>query len=627
MATQSLYRRFRPRKFSELYGQEHIVRALRNAVINGREGQAYLFSGPRGTGKTTTARILAKVLNCENPVDGEPCCECESCKAVEHGTSYDVLELDAASNNGVQEIRDIIDAAALTSPGRHRVFILDEVHMLTRAAEAALLKTLEEPPEQVVFVLATTDPQKVSETIRSRVQHLQFHLLPVEELDKYVRFVIEKAELSIDDESIAMVLRQGGGSARDTLSALELVAAGGGEPEGPQYTEEIIRGIIDRDHGAALAAVARAMQQGRDAHTYAQDIVRTMRDCFLSIMSPELVQLPANRVAELNEYARELGTQRIVRIMETLGTTMVEMRHAPDARLLLEVAVVQLSSPAFDNSQDGVLARLSQLEEAVKQLREHGVAAATPPAPINPATGRAKVGGLARSKDATGAVANPAASETVASSNVSDTAGSHEPVASTPPAESKPSEVVAEAGADAGDKLELATLATASGAGVETSSVGSTGDPMQMWPQVTEAMKGLAKAMFKPAVVESVDGKKITVRLPANTPMKRAQEQIKTVEAALTQVCGGKFVVTLTQADPTSGIQRPVVEEVPQTIDKVVEADPFAAIDINETVVVHDAVDPMLEAFQNEFPGGTLVDDETPNDDDGGKPKSSRGKK
>ncbi|MEI8286746.1 MAG: DNA polymerase III subunit gamma/tau, partial [Actinomycetes bacterium] len=406
MATQSLYRRFRPRKFSELYGQEHIVRALRNAVINGREGQAYLFSGPRGTGKTTTARILAKVLNCVQPVDGEPCCECESCKAVEHGTSYDVLELDAASNNGVQEIRDIIDAAALTSPGRHRVFILDEVHMLTRAAEAALLKTLEEPPEQVVFVLATTDPQKVSETIRSRVQHLQFHLLPVEELDKYVRFVIEKAELTVDEESIAMVLRQGGGSARDTLSALELVASGGGEPEGPMHTEEIIRGIIDRDHGAALAAVARAMQQGRDAHTYAQDVVRTMRDCFLSIMSPELVQLPPDRVTELNAYARELGTQRIVRIMETLGSTMVEMRHAPDARLLLEVAVVQLSSPAFDNSQDGVLARLSQLEEAVKQLREHGVAA-TPPPPINPVTGRAKVGGLARNQDSTGSLPAP----------------------------------------------------------------------------------------------------------------------------------------------------------------------------------------------------------------------------
>ena len=616
MATQSLYRRFRPRKFSELYGQEHIVRALRNAVINGREGQAYLFSGPRGTGKTTTARILAKVLNCVQPVDGEPCCECESCKAVEHGTSYDVLELDAASNNGVQEIRDIIDAAALTSPGRHRVFILDEVHMLTRAAEAALLKTLEEPPEQVVFVLATTDPQKVSETIRSRVQHLQFHLLPVEELDKYVRFVIEKAELTVDEESIAMVLRQGGGSARDTLSALELVASGGGEPEGPMHTEEIIRGIIDRDHGAALAAVARAMQQGRDAHTYAQDVVRTMRDCFLSIMSPELVQLPPDRVTELNAYARELGTQRIVRIMETLGSTMVEMRHAPDARLLLEVAVVQLSSPAFDNSQDGVLARLSQLEEAVKQLREHGVAA-TPPPPINPVTGRAKVGGLARNQDSTGSLPAPDAAVTLASSNVPAASAPAEPVDSTSP---KASEVV--------DETPVATTTpTASGAGEATSSVGSTGDPMQMWPQVTDAMKGLAKAMFKPAVIESVDGKKITVRLPANTPMKRAQEQIPTVVAALKQVCGGVYVITLTQADPTSGIQRPVIEdEKPKTIDKVVEDDPYAAIDLSETVIASDAVDPLLEALQSEFPEGAIVEDESP-EDPATKPKSSRGKK
>ena len=148
---------------------------------------------------------------------------------------------------------------------------------------------------------------------------------------------------------------------------------------------------------------------------------------------------------------------------------------------------------------------------------------------------------------------------------------------------------------------------------------------MQMWPQVTDAMKGLAKAMFKPAVVESVDGKKVTVRLPANTPMKRAQEQVKTVEAALAQVCGGKFAVTLTQADPTSGIQRPVIEDEPKTIDKIVEADPYAAIDIKETVIAHEVVDPMLEAFQNEFPGGTLLDEDVP-EEDGDKP-SSRGKK
>ncbi|CAB4658860.1 unannotated protein [freshwater metagenome] len=576
MATQSLYRRFRPRKFSELYGQDHVVRALRNAVVHQREGQAYLFSGPRGTGKTTTARILAKVLNCENPVDGEPCCVCDSCKSVELGTSYDVLELDAASHNGVQEIRDIIDAAALTSPGRHRVFILDEVHMLTRAAEAALLKTLEEPPEQVVFVLATTDPQKVSETIRSRVQHLQFHLLPMDQLEKYVRFVATSAELEVDDDDIAMVLRQGGGSARDTLSALELVAAGGGEPEDAVYTEEIIQAIIDKDHGAALGAVARAMQQGRDAHTYAQDVVRVMRDCFLSMMSPELVMLPAARVEELTQYARALGAQRIVRVMETLGSTMVEMRHAPDARLLLEVAVVQLSSPSFDDSNENLLARIAQLEDAVKKLKEQGVGAALPPPPVNPTTGRAKIGGRVAT-GGTGPIAKP----------VTDPSQpTPQPVVDTTPESSA---------------VQEPTVAPAA----------TNGDPVQMWPQISESMKGLAKAMFKPAVVESFDGKVLTIKLPANTPVKRAQDQSSAVVKAVKEMCSVTCVVNFTQADPTGGMERPQLDNTPKTIDKVVADDPYAPVDMAETVAVHDAVDPMLEALQNSFPEGSLVDDDS----------------
>jgi DNA polymerase-3 subunit gamma/tau len=605
MATQSLYRRFRPRKFSELYGQEHVVRALRNAVINGREGQAYLFSGPRGTGKTTTARILAKVLNCENPIEGEPCCVCDSCKAVEVGTSYDVLELDAASNNGVQEIRDIIEAAALTSPGRHRVFILDEVHMLTRGAEAALLKTLEEPPAQVVFVLATTDPQKISETIRSRVQHLQFHLLPVDELEKYVRFVIKEAELTVDDDAINMVLRQGAGSARDTLSALELVVSGGGEPEEAIHTEDIVRAIIERDHAAALAAVARAMQQGRDPHTFAEDVVRTMRDCFLSLMSPELVQLPAARIAELNTYARDMGVQRIVRVMETLGTTMVEMRHAPDARLLLEVAVVQLSSPVLDNSTENLLARVGQLEEAVKVLREKGIAAAAPQAPVNPSTGRAKIGG-----HATGGTERPAQA-------APDAPAPAEPVAAAEAANTS------ENPASAVDSAPAVDDTPASGSGV---------DPAQAWPQITDAMRGIAKAIFKPAVIESVEGKKIVIRLPNNTPVKRAQEQVATVVAAIKQVCGTTYAVTLVQADPTSpaGMKRPVVIEVDETeqktIDVVVAEDPYAEIDLSETIAIDNAVDPMLEALTSSFPQGVVVD-ETPAAEAPPAPKSPRGRK
>ena len=608
MATQSLYRRFRPRKFSELYGQEHVVRALRNAVINGREGQAYLFSGPRGTGKTTTARILAKVLNCEKPVEGEPCCVCDSCKAVEVGTSYDVLELDAASNNGVQEIRDIIEAAALTSPGRHRVFILDEVHMLTRGAEAALLKTLEEPPAQVVFVLATTDPQKISETIRSRVQHLQFHLLPVDELEKYVRFVIKEAELTVDDDAINMVLRQGAGSARDTLSALELVVSGGGEPEEAIHTEDIVRAIIERDHAAALSAVARAMQQGRDPHTFAEDVVRTMRDCFLSLMSPELVQLPAARIAELNTYARDMGVQRIVRVMETLGTTMVEMRHAPDARLLLEVAVVQLSSPVLDNSTENLLARVGQLEEAVKVLREKGIAAAAPQAPLNPATGRAKIGGHA-------------------------TGGTERPAQAAPQAPDAPAPAEPVAAAEAANTSENPASAVDNAPAVDdTPASGSGVDPAQAWPQITDAMRGIAKAIFKPAVIESVEGKKIVIRLPNNTPVKRAQEQVATVVAAIKQVCGTTYAVTLVQADPTSpaGMKRPVIAEVDETeqktIDVVVAEDPYAEIDLSETIAIDNAVDPMLEALTSSFPQGVVVD-ETPAAEAPPAPKSPRGRK
>src|SRR6056297_1669215 len=186
MAYQSLYRRYRPQRFGEIRGQAHVVRALRSAVRDDRVGHAYLFSGPRGTGKTSTARILAKALNCERLDGGEPCGECDSCRSIEAGSSYDLHELDAASNNGVEAVRDLISKASLGSPGRTKVYILDEVHMLSTAASNALLKTLEEPPEHVVFVLATTDPQKVLPTIRSRTQHFEVHLLPAADLESLV---------------------------------------------------------------------------------------------------------------------------------------------------------------------------------------------------------------------------------------------------------------------------------------------------------------------------------------------------------------------------------------------------------------------------------------------------------
>jgi DNA polymerase-3 subunit gamma/tau len=395
MATQSLYRRYRPRKFSEVKGQDHVVRALRDAVVAGREGQAYLFSGPRGTGKTTSARILAKVLNCSNVVDGEPCCECDSCIAVEKGTSYDVHELDAASNNGVEAIRDLIEKASLGTPGRHKVYILDEVHMLSKAAEAALLKTLEEPPPHVVFVLATTDPQKMSDTIRSRTQHLQFHLLPADTLAEHVQWVAADAGYNLSPEAIESALVQGGGSARDTLSALELIASTGGEVDDAVNLDEFIAAMIDHDAGRALTAMAHAVTLGRDPRTVTEELVRHLRNAFLSLMAPELVMLPSDRLDSLSLQAQQVGAAGLVRAIEKLGTTLVDMRSAPDPRVLVEVVLVQLTHQDASSDVEALVARLERLEQKVKSFGEAGPSKPAP-GPTDPATGRAVLGGAAR---------------------------------------------------------------------------------------------------------------------------------------------------------------------------------------------------------------------------------------
>ena len=524
MAVQSLYRRYRPQRFSELKGQEHVVRALKNAVANSREGHAYLFSGPRGTGKTTTARILAKVLNCEKPLDGEPCCECGSCLAVQEGNSFDIIELDAASNNGVEDIREIIAAASLGSPGRHKVYILDEVHMLSKGASAALLKTLEEPPSHVVFVLATTDPEKVAETIRSRTQHLQFHLLPVDELEAHVRWVASDAGIDISDESIHAVLRQGGGSARDTLSALELAAATGGMVDEVTPVDEFVDALIEYDAGRLLAAVAHTVNFGRDPRTIVNDLVRHMRDAFLTQMAPELVQLPEDRAAEVAAQAGRLGTPRIVKVIETLGLAINDMRNAPDSRVVLEVALVRLVHRELQMGIESLLARVERLE---KELENRPQIA---PAPVNPSTGRAVLGGRV-AQDPSAPAVRP------------------EPTVAAAPA-TKPTAPISEAAAPV-------PAAPASTSAMSIAAV------IEKWNDaVIGELKGMRRAVAQMAKPTERDGQ--LVLMVDNEPSaKRVNEYLSDLSAVIFKVAGGKCVIVVeTRSEEPRAPKAKVVEEV-----------------------------------------------------------------
>jgi len=563
MATQSLYRRYRPRRFSELKGQEHVVKALRNAVANDRGGQAYLFSGPRGTGKTSAARILAKVLNCVSPDKGEPCCACDSCLAIERGSSFDVLELDAASNNGVDNIRELIERAAMGNPGRHRVFILDEVHMLSGGAEAALLKTLEEPPPHVVFVLATTDPQKVSETIRSRTQHLQFRLLPAKDLEEHVRWVVSDAKLDVTPEAIRQVVEQGGGSARDTLSALELVAAGGGEAEVFVRPEDVIESLINHDASAVLVQVGAAMQRGHDPKAFTEHVVRFLREMFLSSMAPQLVQLSEEHAKVAADMTARYGIASVVRAIEVLGEALLDIRRAPDPRLVLEVTLVRLASSAVANDAASLLARVEKLESGSGQPR-----------------------------DTTGPIPRPRLTDMTPTSAKS----------------SRPQSVA---------KPTSATSPVATATPVVTA--GPVDDIVAAWPAIVRTLKATVRALYSAVEVVSLEGDTLVVAAPSDMHKKKCTELQEPVRAALATAAGRPIALEIRVQPPRSSATvsaaRPAGSNPKMasttTSNDAHEGDTAHEIDTAHDSETHDGAvtaDSVVDHIAKSFPGSRIVD-------------------
>ncbi len=401
MAFQSLYRRYRPQRFGDLVGQDPVATALRNTVREDRVGHAYLFSGPRGTGKTTTARILAKAVNCTAlGTDGEPCGECENCRAVAAGTFGDLVELDAASNNGVEAIRDLIDRVHLGTGAstRRKVYLVDEVHMLSNAASNALLKTLEEPPGHVVFVLATTNPEKVLPTIRSRTQHFEFSLIPTDVLAGHLAGVLRSEGVEADPEALDALARAAAGSARDALSLLDQALAH--EPD--HLRAEAVASIFGRtpferraailgavageDAGGALAALQELLDSGHEPRRVAADLLQALRDAFVLVAAEGRVRvdLPDDEREALARLGAELGEGPLVRAVEALGRAVVDMRgvDAADPRLVLEVALLRIAHRRAGPPLQVLAQRVERLEQALGASGQPVPAA--PAAPAGP---------------------------------------------------------------------------------------------------------------------------------------------------------------------------------------------------------------------------------------------------
>ena len=384
MSYTALYRKFRPGEFEDVKGQDHIVTTLQNQIKANRIGHAYLFCGTRGTGKTTVAKIFAKAVNCEHPVNGSPCGECAMCKSIAAGTSMNVIEIDAASNNGVDNIREIREEVTYRpTEGRYKVYIIDEVHMLSIGAFNALLKTLEEPPEYVIFILATTEVHKIPITILSRCQHYDFKRISIETITDRMRELMETEKVEVEEKALRYIAKAADGSMRDALSLLDqCIAFYLGQKLTYDHVLEVLgavdtdvfskllRKVIERDVAGVLDIVEDLVMQGRELTQLAADFTWYLRNLLLVKTSDnieDVLDVSTENMMQLKEESEMIELDMLLRYIRVFSELSGQLKYATQKRVMLEVALIKLCTPAMETKQDSLLDRIRAVEEKVEK--------------------------------------------------------------------------------------------------------------------------------------------------------------------------------------------------------------------------------------------------------------------
>lgn len=562
---ESLYRKYRPLTFDSVVGQQHIVSTLEHAITEGRLSHAYLFCGPRGTGKTTMARILAKALLCRNAeaarAEGASGCmpdgTCEECELIAEGNHPDVYELDAASRTGVDNVREEIINSVNFAPvrGKYKIYIIDEVHMLTTAAFNALLKTLEEPPAHVIFVLCTTDPQKILETILSRCQRFDFHRIGNEDIEHRLAYVCEQEGFDYDDEALAIVARHAKGGMRDALSTLEQLSVFGngsvhaddarsllGEVS-DQILGEFSRAIADRDVAELYGLIRAQVEEGNDLLELTRDLVAHVRDVYVACVAgarAELFEGGSEQAEALAAEAAAFGehpADRLARVLTVLDDAALEMRGASDVRLVLEIACTRLARPEADLTIEALAERVARLEAMVANAAVpasvaaaqtaapaasvpaaaqqptliSGVRAAAPAASAAPAATSARQGGMPWDRGAAAPAAQPAPKSAAPAPAPKPVTPAPQPVAASAPAP-------ATAPAPKPQSNNAAQVAAAGAA--ETPAVEDAGELQRKWAEVVERVKAHQASyagLLLNARATADDGSKLTVSFPAGS--------------------------------------------------------------------------------------------------------------